>query len=629
MFPRDGAPEEPRAEIIEVIADPRALSDEQLSAALAAQSERTAGRDSEVAGGRPVGPIGRRSSRAVIATAGLVVTLGVVVLAGLANLSRPRPLESPGPTVAAATTGPPATFPTTAAGLPVFGVGTAISMAADGSISTGEIAVGGWYTAVRLVESCALSLQPPGTCLSDWSSVLESQPDIVWGNSPTSHPAQPGTNSITARFIDPIDLPKLESQDPGGPLEVVSPSPVVLIGHFQDDRVPDGSTFVVDAVADQTGTIAALAGSITVASTQLTTQSVAELIRSHLQPAGFVLGFGAVPWSTDASAAPVVEPSADGPPADGRTVWLVRGFLGSPTNSNGRAVASWMGIDDVTGQTWGPLATPQIPAPPGPGFPTAIEGLTVHSVGQARAAARGVGGLVAIAGYLSNDRAPEGCPLAATTGKPNPCSDTGLAMIDEPGSILQPNDATFLYDLAIPAGRPSIRPLILPGTSAPDPWAGQSGLVARVEPQAVVLIGQFGDPRSPECAARPGGGSAGCDLSFVVDEVAWINGMAQGPSVWVGPGVTPAHSSEQVAALAHEWPRVGSAARIVSMTATSAADSVALTGARVLGRKGLGLVWIVRVVGDPSSATPGSGYLVIDDATLALIGQVWLAFANP
>jgi hypothetical protein len=619
----DEPPAEPRAEIIDVTGDPQAWSDPS-----AAGGQRSAGPGAQVGSGRPVGPIGRRSSRAVIAGAGLVVILGVAVVVAFNTLGDPRPAVLPKSASVPRLTG----FPGTAGGLSVVSISTATATAADASIGAGELAVGGWYTAVRLVESCRPSLQPIGTCVSDWSSVLESRPDTVWSADPGGHPHEAGTDSINPTFIDPIGPPTFESLNPGGPLEVIPPSPVVLIGHFHDGRLPVGSAFVVDAVADLTGTVSTSPGSSAVATTQLTAQAVVTEIRSHLQPAGFVLGFGPVQWAVDASVVPVVESSADGPPADGRTVWLVRGYLGSPpgsaVGSTGRVVASWMGIDDATGQVWGPLATMTVPGPPTAAFPATIEDLTVQSVGQALAAARTGQGLVAIGGYLSNDRAPEGCPPAPTTGKPNPCSDTRLALIDQAGSILQPNDATFLYDLASPAGLPSITPLILAGISAPDPWAGLSGLAARVGPRRVVLIGEFGDPRSPQCAPRPGGGNAGCDLSFVVDQIAWIEDVPQGPSILIDHGIATGHTAAQILAVARNWLPPGSATSIVAITAASAGHSAGLTGYRLAGPV-TGIIWIVRLAGGLSSSLSGGGYLVVEDQTAAVVEQAWLVLPSP
>ncbi len=629
---RGDDPQEPRAEIIEVSGEPALRSEIHRSTSRDARPDRLREEAASPGDGPPLGPIGARSSRAIAAAVGLVAVLGLVAFVGFVNRQPALPSGTPPPApVVQPLISPDPIFPSTAGGLPVSSVSTAQAIAADASRADAELAVGGWYSAVRLVEACRPSLEPEGTCVSDWQAVLESRPEVRWSSDGASHPIEPGTATITPVFVDPIALPTLEGGNPSGPLEVVPPSPVVLIGHFHDDRMcaasPGPSTlctsaFVVDGVSDLTGTIATDASPAEVDSTRLTGAAVVGVIRSHLQPAGFVLGYGALPWSADTSAPPWVEPSAAGPVADGRTVWLVRGYVGggatSAAASNGAAIASWMAIDDVTGQVWGPLASPLAVTPLGADFPTTVDGLAVQSVSAAVLNGPRSSGLTAIGGYLSNDRSPEGCPLAPSTDKPNPCSGTQLVMIDDPGTVLQPNDATFLYEIAVPQGLPSIQPVILPGTSAPDPWAGLIGLGANVASRPVVLMGQFGDPRAPECAPRPGGGNAGCDRSFVVDQIAWIAGIPQPPSTFLGSGISPAHTAVQVTTAVLAWFMPRSTPAVVSVTSSLPADARALTGLTLVGRDPE-LFWIVRIVNSQPDG-PVSTFLVLDDRTLGLVG---------
>ena len=584
---RGDGPREPRAEIIDDDGRPRARSVAQA----------------------PV-PIGQRPARAFGAAAALLAVLGVIVFVGVSNRHPAGPLATP-----TASAGPPASlgppFPGAAAGLPVISVDVAQSIAADASRDGEELAVGGFYTAVRLVESCRPSLQPVGTCVSDWQAVLESQPDVRWSSDGVSHPITPGTTAITPVFIAPTSPPaaiQIQSDNPGGPLEVVPPARIVLVGHFHDDRLcaasPGPSTyctsaFAVDGIADSSGAVTATEGQSQVDSTTRSALGIVAVIRSHIVAGGSVLTYGALPWGTDASQPPYVEPSTDGPPVDGRAVWLVRGYVagaaGSGTGPPAEALVSWMAIDDVTGQVWGPLSMPAVAAPLRAEFPPTIDGLTVQTVATAVPNGPTSHGVIAVAGYLSNDRAVEGCPPAPTTDKPNPCSGTQLILVDQPGTILVPNDATFLYDFAVPADVPSIRPEILPGTTVDDPWHGLDGIGAETSPWPVVMIGQFGDPRSPECAPRPGGGNAGCDRSFVVDQLAWVGGAEFGPSVFTGSGVRPSHSAPDVSAAVAGWFLPLSQPAIVSMTSTLPADSAALTGVTLEGRPKQ-LYWVVRVI---------------------------------
>ena len=338
-------------------------------------------------------------------------------------------------------------------------------------------------------------------------------------------------------FLDPVERPGSTVPVSSTPFETVPPTAVVLVGHYNDDRLENRLAFVVDAVADETGVLAQGGGGL-VPNTQLTSGGVTQLIRANLKPGAVVLGFGALPWAAGDPGASALEPPDGGPPADGRTVWLVRGYLPASKRTPG---ASWLAIDDATDQIWGPMAAPAVATDLPPHIPSIIDGLPVKTVAAALPTEAGRSPLLAIGGYLSNDRAPEGCPPMPTTDKPDPCSGTQLVLVDRPISVLQPDDATFLYVIAVPPGAASIRPVILPGTSAADPWALAIRASDRESPRPVVLVGQFGDPRSPECAPRPGGGNAGCDRSFVVDQIAWIDGVSQDPERLpaTGPGRAP------------------------------------------------------------------------------------------
>ncbi|HLY14912.1 MAG TPA: hypothetical protein VKR24_11230 [Candidatus Limnocylindrales bacterium] len=585
--------------------------------------------------GRPLGPIGGGSGRSFLAIVGLVVVLGIAGLIGLANLDRSNPRQPPGPSFARPSglaVGPGPSLPATAWGLPVVSVDAALQAFDANPSGEAEVAVGGWYSGVRLVESCQASPEPAANCVSGWNAVLESRPDTVWSGDGTAHPTLPGTSVLNLRLIDPIVAPDLGSDFSGPSLEVVAPSRLVLVGHFGDDRVTScavspapatgcRSIFVVDAIPDRNGSISTTPAMLPLLGSQLTTDAVSGLIRANLQPGGFVLSFGAVVWTSAVSVQSVVEPSPVGPPPDGRTVWLVRGYLpaadGSSAGSTGGAVASWMAIDDVTGQVWGPLASPVVVQPLSGDFPATMAGLPVQSVGEALARGPDPSGLTAVAGYLSNDRAVEGCPPAATTDKPNPCSGTQLVLDDQSTPVLQANDATFLYDIVVPPGAPSIRPVVLPGTSVPDPWAAATDIAGRLAPRRVVLLGQFGDRRSPECAPRPGGGNAGCDRSFVVDQIAWIEGAAQGPSLFNGSTSRPVHDQGAVSRAVAGWFLPGETPAIVSITSTLPEDAAELTGVNLDGRPH-GLYWVVLVVSTPPSGATGT-YLVFDDATLNLV----------
>ena len=194
---------------------------------------------------------------------------------------------------------------------------------------------------------------------------------------------------------------------------------------------------------------------------------------------------------------------------------------------------------------------------------------------------------------------------------------TELVLVDRPINVLQPDDATFLYAIAVPPGAASIRPVILAGTSVADPWANALHADDRESPRPVVLVGRFGDPRSPDCVAGPGGGSAACDRSFVVDQIAWIDGVSQRPSLYVAAHAKPTRTEKAVTSAVAGWFEPSLQPAIVSITCATSAESGALTGVN-LKASGSELFWLVRVVTSLPDG-PASTFMVFDDRSLSLI----------
>jgi len=286
----------------------------------------------------------------------------------------------------------------------------------------------------------------------------------------------------------------------------------------------------------------------------------------------------------------------------------------SPGPSGGLVVGPGQSVPATTAS---PTPTLLVVEPMDAGFPATIEGLPVESVSAALARGPDPGGLVAVGGFLSNDRAVEGCPPAPTTDKPDSCSGTELVLVDDPVAVLQANDATFLYDIVVPAGAASIRPVILAGTTVPDPWAFATTIAGRLMPVPVVLIGQFGDRRSPQCAPRPGGGNAGCDRSFVIDQAAWIDGVPQGPSEYGGPDTVPVHDRSDVEQAVAGWFMPSRTPAIVSITSSLPGDAAELAGVNLEGRPN-GVYWVALVV-STTQGGPAGTYLVFDDKTMNLV----------
>ena len=550
----------------------------------------------------------------------------LVLIAGVALASQSSLFSSPGPNPAPGLPSPPPApetiFPATAAGLPVVGIDVALARDQEPASGTTELAVRGWYTAKETLAVCHPTGVPYVPCGELWTTRLVSAATPWFGPDGSLLPPAPGVVALQTVFVPPLRKPDLAVVNPLQTHPTIAPTPLVLIGHFHDDRatgcpapvrtqaVACDPGFMVDAVADLTGLVRPSTTNVSGLAVGLKPADVIDRIRGHVRPGGTILEFGPVVWFSDGINFSVVESDPHGPPADARYVWLARGYL------NGSA--SWLAIDDITGQLWGPLTTSPSPIPVASGIPAQIGNLPVQSVSGVLQELPPCCQLVAVGGYLSSDRAPEGCPPERSTGKPTQCSDTQLALVDTPGPILERNDTTFLYGIGVPAGTAVIRPVIPAGTNAPDPWAGVTGLAARVGPRQVVLIGQFGDPRSPECAPRPGGGSAGCDLSFVVDQIAWMNGDLQPRSTYLVARRSFAHTPDQIVEAVQVMLTTGTEPMIVSITATTPADSLALTGIDE-SRQRSALLWVVRYSLVTSGSVVVSGYSVLDDATEAVV----------
>jgi hypothetical protein len=265
-----------------------------------------------------------------------------------------------------------------------------------------------------------------------------------------------------------------------------------------------------------------------------------------------------------------------------------------------------------------PLAGVPAIEPLDPSFPATVDNLKVSSVSAALAAGPSDrAGLVALGGFLSSNRAMDGCPLQPRTDKPDPCSGTRLVLVDRPAVVLTPNLATFLYDIAVPTAVASVEPIVLPGTTVPDPWANARTLDDRLAPRPVVLVGRFDDPRSPDCAARPGAGSVGCDRSFVVQQLAWLDGYPTTPGVFVEPGLKPSQSWQGALRASADWFLPSNQPATISISGLRASDAARLAGVD-LDELGSRLVWIVHVV-SPLAAGPASSFLVFDDRSLSLL----------
>ena len=120
-----------------------------------------------------------------------------------------------------------------------------------------------------------------------------------------------------------------------------------------------------------------------------------------------------------------------------------------------------------------------------------------------------------------------------------------------------------------------------------------------------------GDPRSD--SKSPGNPVGPTD--WVLDQVAWVDGADQPPSVWIEPGIKPIRGLDDVLTVA--GPIQTGRTWTISISAVSAADLRSIGSSLTTDVKGI--VWLIRLTGsdplDPNSGPNGWGTILVDDAT--------------
>jgi hypothetical protein len=284
----------------------------------------------------------------------------------------------------------------------------------------------------------------------------------------------------------------------------------------------------------------------------------------------------------------------------------------------------------------GSLALRSTPSQGASGKPALAAGLTVRSVSELLAAeANGsIHGddLAAVRGWivgLVNPTCPYEPPRPALE---DTCTSRKILLTETPQTLVtfQPVDNGMSETNLAPSG-PYIYARELTGnyvdaaiSSGLD--AGNSSASA-YRPLEAILVGHFHDVRAAECTADQ---RAACSAALVVDQVAWLDGKALGPNVWIGGHaggqiLNPHFDAAGVAsALA---PSLHSKDTIVSMAAVQLIDITTITGAgnQVPGM-GEEIVWYVRVAGPPPQkpvlawGNGIGGWLVVEDATGKVLG---------
>ncbi|HEX7612729.1 MAG TPA: hypothetical protein VF371_08130 [Candidatus Limnocylindrales bacterium] len=332
----------------------------------------------------------------------------------------------------------------------------------------------------------------------------------------------------------------------------------------------------------------------------------------------------------------------------GRGMRVIRGVAGPMLRWPRAALAGTaFGLILVTVLVAG-LALRSTPAPGASaapeGVPKTVDGLAVMTVSQALAAEAAGNppgdGLVAIEGWFTPFPA-HSCPAPMASFSPAALEDTctsrkllltetkqELVVIEAAGGgtmiTANPPVAPFLYAHE-PAGS-YVDPL-LPAGGYDDPSV--------YRPLQAVLVGHFHDARAAECGADQ---RAACESSFVVDQLAWLDGKSFGPNVSIGGDSTGAVLKPRLTAegvVAALRPSLDPSDTVVSMAAVAVVDITTITGPG-MQTPGMGedLLWFVRVAGPAPHFPPmawgagNSGWLVLHDATGRLRGAGGWGFAS-
>lgn len=631
--------------------------DDRLAAAFGARYDRTPPHELVVATLVRLGETRRRPGwwpwadqavrgRLVVATAVAVA----VVLVGVAILPRtstgpaatatssnptlarsdPTPYESvePSPAVAG--------FAAMVGDLPVRSVADGPSLLADPDLGDTELAFAGWYSAsdIGRFARCAyvIHTSPLERGCGALQAELAASPEPIFAPDGTELPAR-SRASLDLRFLRPVDEPK-SAADPLAS-RVTTPQPIILVGHFHDERAARCTdlrratcerTFVVDGIANIYGNLAAPyeASRPPTEATRLTAAQAANIARQRIWGDRVSGGYGTIlsvglehgtdaPWFTAAQRADCLCPPT----------WFVRGYrvvLDGSTDPRapGTPVAGWLTVDDATGTVAGTLLTDvPVPATPFPyasaptGFPATVGGLPVRSAPDLLDPRRPTdepGAPIAVAGWFTQ------LPI-----HPCPSIAAGMDTCNRETVVLAATDKRLLtYDASgfatvVPADGPVLNPAILPGGASPP--ADRDGA-----PMPVVFVVHAGDRRT---VGQGPNGPVGAD-TFVLDQVAWLDGRLQPASVWIAPGLTPTRTAKRILDEALDGKFMNPGTWVTSMAAVPRRDlaSVGMTNVTLSPTDDLNaIVWVVRMVGQPPGTgefgvSDGYGFAVIDDATL-------------
>lgn len=609
--------------------------DERLAAAFADRYDRPAPRELTIATIERVRVTRRRprwwpnvdrpTALGLASVVAVIAILAVLVMprAGAGPGASATPSGVPSPVASPAQNTPYQSFPPSpavagfaalAAGLQVHAVIDAAALLADPLLADTELAFAGWYSASDIALPCPFESAPASPieirCSDVHAWLSATNRPILSATGSFDQPANPA-GLIALRFVPPVDPPAGQGGPPPDAM-ITTPKPIVIVGHFNDERSvrcpPDvrstcEQTLVVDGVASASGELRDPSYSLyrRLQATRLGAEQAVVLARAWVGSAGEILSVGLVrgsdaPWFDGAA-----KPNCTCPPT-----WFVRGYRILPADTSdrrgaGTPVAGWLTIDDQSGTIGGTLEQGGKSLAPAPvGFPATVEGLPVRTV----------------ADVVDPDRPPDlpETPVAVAgwfTQLPlHPCP-AGAADCNRETVVLAGSDKRLVTyhtngpSTVVPPDGPILNPAILPGGATPPQIRGDGA------PQPVVFIVHAGDSR----ADRQGPGDPVGPQTFVLDQVAWLDGAGQPPNVWIEPGIAPTRGLDDVLKIAGPI-RLG-------RTWTISISAVDATQLRTIGSSmttdAKGVVWLIRMVGsdplDPNSGPNGWGTILVDDAT--------------
>lgn len=248
------------------------------------------------------------------------------------------------------------------------------------------------------------------------------------------------------------------------------------------------------------------------------------------------------------------------------------------------------------------------------GFPSAILGLPVRTVAEARQlmAGGGINGrAIAVGGWWSQPVLAQTCPapMVYVTPIEGYCRHTALA-----GTPAQVDSYTQWDNGSSESFMPpddALQPRLVSETAGIQAlWEGVTDLDSadRQMPQRVVIIGHVGDPRMWQCIPQS---RHSCETAFVVDRFAWVEGRSVEPAVDHG-GPPPRGGDDALATISAALPP-GSV--ILTFGAWMARDAHSLDPRFHASQ--VGRFWFARaIVGVPDAAgTAALTEVVMPDAT--------------